>query len=89
MSAIETTVGLTWTLIADLSGKFVKNAAITRESLQTMEVIYGPPVPAESAEPEWIVTDTAFGIETWKIPSGGQMYARMTEYEEVVVVNYD
>ena len=89
MSAIETTVGLTWTLVADWTGKFVKQAAVTRESAQTMELIYGPPVPAESDDPEWIVTETAFGIETWKIPSGGKMYARMVGFEEVVVVNYD
>ena len=89
MSAIKTTVGLTWTLIADFNLKLVKEVIISREGSQEMQVVYGPPAPSESTLPEWIVTASFIAIRTTKLPSGGQMYARMTVEPEEVVVNYD
>ena len=89
MSALKVTVGTTWTLIADWTGLFVKMVTISRESEQELQIIYGPPVPSESATPEWIVTKSFVGIRSGHLPSGGKVYARMMTETEECVVNYD
>jgi hypothetical protein len=85
------TVGTTWTLILDLRAKLIQQLIITRESQQTMEIAYGANdvVPAESQAPEWIVTKSSLGIETARIPTGGQVYARMADESAGVEVNFD
>jgi hypothetical protein len=80
---------MTWTLVADWNGKYVKNATISRESEQEVQLVYGPPAPSETDAPEWIVTKSFVGVRTKHLPSGGQVYARMTVEPEEVVVNYD
>lgn len=89
MTARRTTVGLEYTLIADWAGLRPKIATISRESEQEMQIVYGPPAPSETDAPEWIVTKSFVGIRTSHLPSGGQIYARMTAEAEEVVVNYD
>jgi hypothetical protein len=89
MTSTRTTVGTTYTLIADWTGLRPKTATISRESEQEMQIVYGPPAPAETDAPEWIVTKSFVGIRTRHLPSGGQMYARMVDAAEDCVVNYD
>ena len=84
------TVGLTWTLLVDLQGIYTDSLTISREALQTLELIYKPAgvTPGEAEAPEWRVTSSFIGIETRKIPTGGAIWARMETAPSDVEVNY-
>jgi len=85
------TVQTTWTLLLDLTGKLIQTMTVSRESEQTMYLIYTGPnqTPAADATPEWTVTKSFLGIETGRIPTGGRVFARMATEAASVEVNYD
>ena len=89
MTALRKTICTQWTLLVDWTGKYVKQATVSRESEQELHLVYGPPVPTEETPPEWIVSQSFIGIRTSHLPSGGKMYARMAVESEEVVLNYD
>lgn len=89
MTALRKTIGTTWTELVDWTGKYVKQATVSRESEQELHLVYGPPVPTESTPPEWIVSQSFIGIRTSHLPSGGRLYARLAQEPEEVVLNYD
>ena len=91
MSAETVLVGTTWTLVLDLQGRFIKTMVLSRESEQTMFVVYTAPgaIPEAAAKPEWIVTKSFIAINTARIPTGGRVFVRMESSADTVEVNYD
>ena len=84
------TVGTSWTRLIDLTGIYTRRMTISRESLQTLELVYvlDGSTPPESAQAEFRVTASFLAIDTTKIPTGGQIWARFETEEAEVEVNY-
>ena len=86
MTIIQTTVAEAYVLVADFTGKYVRQVILTREEETTLSIAY-----SESASvPQFILTPSFLGIEIQANPSGGKIYAKTNDSGKTssVVVNW-
>lgn len=84
MSQETTTVGTSWVKILDLAGKWIQCMTISRESEVELQISFDA-----GSTIEFRVTQSFLALETRRIPTGGAVYARVTEETAEVIVNYD